>query len=226
MIFNWKYFNAYDIIPIILLVGVKLLLIKYILVLCLVLLFAACDNNNYNQPIIDPTPSPTPIPTSTPTQEPEHEPAPATPATITTSPFPFAFATEDLQGNHVTEASLGDKELFFIYFWTTWCPSCVRGIPGLVQLAEYYSDRVGFLSMLGDFDTARDVAINITEDANAPFITVDALYDDFYPLLPLLASRFVPTSIIIDGDGNMIGEQIIGSDTERFRTAIEYALSR
>jgi len=138
--------------------------------------------------------------------------------------FPFGFTAEDLRGNEVTEAALGEKELFFVYFWTTWCPSCVRGIPGLAELAEEFGDRVGFLSLLGDFGTARESAITITENAGAPFITVDARLGELAGVMGLVGSWFVPTSIIIDASGNVIGEQIVGAGTDRFRAAIEAAL--
>jgi len=140
--------------------------------------------------------------------------------------FPFSFTVEDLHGNPVTGASLGDRDIFFIYYWTTWCPACVNGMPGLAELAEEFGDRVGFLSLLGDFDTARDTAIDITEGANAPFITVDAQHPYFADLVQLMQIRFLPTSIIIDAEGNIIGEHIVGSSTDAFRTAIEDALNR
>ena len=139
--------------------------------------------------------------------------------------FPFQFSAEDLHGNSVTHSSLGEKELFFVYFWTTWCPACVNGMPGLVELANEYSDRIGFMTLLGDFDTNREVAITITEASDAPFVTVDARHSDFVQLMQLVNSGVVPTSVIIDGYGNVVGEQIIGSRTDVFRTAIEDALA-
>ena len=145
-------------------------------------------------------------------------------ASTNTFPFPIDFVSEDLYGNRVDAGSLGNKEAFFIYLWTTWCPSCVRAMPGLAQLSDEFGDRVGFISLLGDFGTARGIAQQITEEAGVSFITVDALLDDFEPLLELLDSGFVPTSVIVGGDGNMIGEQIVGSDISRFREALEYAL--
>ena len=140
--------------------------------------------------------------------------------------FPFPFTAEDLRGNLVTEASLGEKDLFFVYYWTTWCPACVNGMPGLSELADEFGDRIGFLSLLGDFGTARDIAIDITDGANAPFITVDAGHPDFADLVQLVQARFLPTSIIIDVYGNIIGEHIVGSSADAFRAAIEDALSR
>ena len=140
--------------------------------------------------------------------------------------FPFPFSTEDLQGNPVTQDLLGDRALFFVYFWATWCGPCVNGIPGLSQLAYEYGDRIGFITLLDDFDDARDTAIRITEDSDAPFITVNARNNDFNDLMQLINPRFFPTSIIIDANGNMIGEHLIGSNEAMFQAAIEDALNR
>jgi len=142
------------------------------------------------------------------------------------SAFPFPFSVYDLHGNFVTEEVLGDKDLFFVFYWSTWCPSCVQAMPELAQLAYEFGDRVGFMTMQGDFFTARDAGIRITENAEIPFITVPALHNELQPLRELLRSGFVPTSVIIDRDGNVIGDQIVGRGLERFQEAIEYALGR
>jgi len=138
--------------------------------------------------------------------------------------FPFTFSTEDLRGNTVSDASLGEKDLFFVYFWTTWCPACINSMPSLMDLADEFGDDIGFITLLGDFDIARDTALRITEDA--PFYTVNAYDDDLQPLMQLVQSGFLPTSVIIDANGNVIGEQIVGGGAARLRTAIEDALGR
>ena len=49
------------------------------------------------------------------------------------------FALEDLDGNIITLASLGGKNLI-INFWATWCPFCVDEMPDLQKLYENYKD--------------------------------------------------------------------------------------
>ena len=183
---------------------------------------SACGSEAETPVVATPAPisTPTPTPVSTPSPTPEITSPPLEIEAANTFPFPFSFTAEDLHGNQVTAESLGEKELFFVYFWTTWCPSCVRSIPGLVDLAEEFYGRVGFITLLGDFDTAQDTAIRITEDAGASFITMNSRNDDFYDLMGLLASGFVPTSVMIGADG-MVGEQIVGGNISEFRTAIE-----
>jgi thiol-disulfide isomerase/thioredoxin len=188
--------------------------------------YAAAESTPEPSPTLTPAPTPTSTPTPSPTQTPTPAPVPVPePVQVTnTFFFPFQFSTVDLHGNQVTEESLGENEAFFVYFWTTWCLSCVQGMPDLARLAGEYDGRVGFISLLGDFETARDTAIRITDNSGVSFVTVNAYHSDFQTLIGMLDSGFVPTSVIIGQDGNAIGGQIVGSGVDRFQTAIESAL--
>ena len=126
--------------------------------------------------------------------------------------LPFSFTAEDLYGNTVTEETIGEKQLFFIHFWATWCPPCVGEMPELAAIAEEFSDRVGFIGLLEDYDSNLEGAINITESSGVPesFVMVDARLPELSDLLMLVQSGSVPTSIIVAADGRM-SEQIIGA---------------
>ena len=135
------------------------------------------------------------------------------------STFPFEFVAEDLYGNTVTHASLGERDFFLLYFWATWCGSCIDSMPDLAALAHEFGERVGFVSLLEDFQFGKESAIQITEDLNIPFFTMDIYNSDFETFTHFVDSGFVPTAAIIDTDGNMVGDMIIG--TSRIRAAIE-----
>jgi len=126
--------------------------------------------------------------------------------------IPLSFTAEDLYGNTVTEETIGEKQLFFIHFWATWCPPCVGEMPELAVIAEEFSDRVGFIGLLEDYDSNPEGAINIVESSGIPesFVMVDARLPEMSDLLMLVQSGSVPTSIIIAADGRM-SEQIIGA---------------
>ena len=154
----------------------------------------------------------------------EHEEdAPAEPA-LSAAMFPFEFEAEDLYGNIVTHESLGERELFLLYFWTTWCGACVVAMPGMAELAAEFYERMGFISLLGDFETGREAAILLAENSGAPFFSVDFSLEVFQPLFPFVNSGFIPTSALIDAQGNKIGDMIIGSDIDGLRDRINAAL--
>jgi len=188
---------------------------RIIPIVLILLFFAACSSSPAAPHVTEPVTQP---------QEPTL--SAQEPTISLSSSFPFSFSTEDLHGNQVTEYSLGEYDFFFVYYWATWCRACINSMPSLTQLAEEFGDRVGFISLLGDFDMSRNAAINITENANIPFITVNALIEELDGLMELLTSGFLPTSVIVDRNGNVIGEQIIGGSMERMQAAINYALQQ
>ena len=140
--------------------------------------------------------------------------------------FPYKFSAEDLYGNTVTEESLGEKELFFVHYWATWCGPCVREMPDLAMVAEKYGDRVGFFALLDDYGTARETALQIAESSGISFIMVDAKTKELQSLLKKVQSGYIPTTILIDSDGNMVGEQLVGSYGSGYGTYIDDALKK
>ncbi|MCL1896550.1 MAG: TlpA family protein disulfide reductase [Clostridiales bacterium] len=142
--------------------------------------------------------------------------------------FPFSFAAEDLKGESVTEKSLGQKRLFFVHYWATWCGPCVSEMPELAAIAEGYSEEVGFLALLDDYSSNIDGAKNITRSAGVPdsFIMVDAETPGLEGLLLMVSSGYVPTTVLVGADGEMIGEQLIGSYGRKYAAVLDDCLSR
>ena len=92
----------------------------------------------------------------------------------------------------------------------------------MALIAEELGDRVGFFTIMTNFERDRDRAIEITESANAPFLTID--FNDVTDFLRRhLTSSLIPQAFLIDGDGNVI-ENIIGGDADVYREAIINAL--
>jgi len=98
-------------------------------------------------------------------------------------------------------------------------------MPGLALIADEFSDRVGFITFLISWDSDRDAALEITESVNAPFITVDVEHNELDPILDLFEFYYIPETILIDKDGNLI-ESIVGGSADAYRLAIENALKR
>ncbi|MCL2230315.1 MAG: TlpA family protein disulfide reductase [Treponema sp.] len=137
--------------------------------------------------------------------------------------FPYAFSAQDIYGRTVTQAELGEKEIFFVHYFATWCPPCVREMPDLARIAERYGNRVGFIALLDDFNN-RAAAVRLAQNAGINFIIVDASHRDFRTLRRMVQSGYVPTTILIGRDGRMIGEQIIGALGMGYASHIDKAL--
>ena len=142
-----------------------------------------------------------------------------------TFPFPYTFSAQDLYGRPVTEKSLGEKELFFVHYWGTWCPPCIAEMPDLATVSKKYGNRVGFIALVDDYSDSRAAAVRITERSGVSFVMVDAEHRDLRKLLQMLQSGYVPTTILIGKDGKIIGEQIIGAYGEGYGNFIEKALN-
>ena len=138
--------------------------------------------------------------------------------------FPYAFSAEDIYGKKVTQASLGEKELFFVHYFATWCAPCVREMPDLAAIAKTYGDRVGFIALLDDYQGSKAAAVRLAENSGIPFIIVDARHKDFRTLLRMVQSGYVPTTILIGKDGKIIEEQIVGALGPRYSIFIDRAL--
>ena len=141
-------------------------------------------------------------------------------------PFPYSFEAVDIYGNTVTEKSLGEKEVFFIHFWSTWCPPCIGEIPDLAKLALAYGDRVGFLGLLDDFDTNSSGAISIVESAGMPdsFIMVDAYLPVLEPVFKMLRTGYLPTTVLLY-KGEEAGTYI-GAYGEKYAEILDELLNR
>lgn len=136
-----------------------------------------------------------------------------------------AFATKDLNGNDVTNTIFAEKDVTIINFWGTFCSPCIgempelgawmRELPENVQLIGVVTD-----AMLGDDSTAEKAA-QILDNADAPFVSL--LLDD--ALAQYCAGLVgVPTTVLVNSEGRIIGEPILGAQVNKYRQALEQAL--
>jgi len=115
--------------------------------------------------------------------------------------LPYDFTAVDLYGNTVTAQTLGEKRVFFVHLWATWCGPCVRGMPDLAELSRNYADDVGFIGLVVDFDNT-DGAINIIEESEVPdwFVMIDMNEPSAARLLEIVRTGFVPSTALITKD--------------------------
>ena len=113
------------------------------------------------------------------------------------------FTLTDIDGNIYTNDNLLGKIVVF-NFWGIWCKPCVKEIPKLNKLAEYYSNRddMIFLAVSSDsekslikFNKRKKFRYNQISDKGAMELSAD-LMD-----LGILA---VPTHIVLDKRGNVV----------------------
>ena len=227
------------------------------LALCSALLISACGNGLFNIPRDDPpkptgtvsggsseettspagsgggaedTASPSEQPLKPqPEPKPPDDPSPDAPSTNNNAAgvFPFNFTSTDIYGNTVTEETLGEKRLFFVHYWATWCGPCIYEMPDLAQLAMDYGDEVGFIALLLDFDSNPDGARKITESAGIPssFVMVDPGAAGLKKVVAMVQTGYVPTTVIIDYNGEMLDSPLIGAYGAGYADALDHFLN-
>jgi hypothetical protein len=157
--------------------------------------------------------------------------------------FPYDFTTEDIYGNTITDETLGEKELFFVYYsgamsWISytiasnpklsaymWEPDETvvkeygdKAFPELAATVEEYGDRVGFLTLLDEFEHTRPFAVETLQKESElfrqnpksfPWVSFEApelsvLRDQLHSINEIYTD---PRWIIIDGKGNILEAQ-------------------
>ena len=101
-----------------------------------------------------------------------------------------------LDGRRVT---LGDYKgkVVFVNFWATWCPPCRAEMPGIEKLYKEYGDRVAFLMIAGD--TPQKVKEYLAGNGYTFPVLIQSSAAP-----PALQSRSIPTTFIIDREGNIV----------------------
>lgn len=136
--------------------------------------------------------------------------------------FP-AFTATDLDGNTVTESIFGEKDLTVLNIWGTFCGPCIGEMPELGEWAKEMPDNVQIIGLIidinGEEDTEhRDLAVDITQQAGADFPNLIA-NADFAPILKDVIG--VPTTLFIDGEGNLVGDPVVGADVDGYKSFVE-----
>lgn len=143
-----------------------------------------------------------------------------------TAAFP-TFSATDLDGNTVTESIFKDKDLTVLNIWGTFCGPCIREMPELGEWAREMPDNVQILGLIIDIDGEddtehHDLAVDITQKAAVDYTNLVA-NADFSTILEDVYG--VPTTLFIDGDGNIVGAPIIGADVDGYKKFAEEYLN-
>ena len=133
--------------------------------------------------------------------------------------FP-AFEGKDLDGNTVKSSELFAKNaVTVVNFWFTTCNPCVGELAELDALNKELAEKGGALIGVNTFTLDGDKAA--IADAKDVLAKKGATYQNIYFGSGGDAGKFVenvfayPTTYVVDRNGNIVGEPIVGAVTEK-----------
>jgi cytochrome c biogenesis protein CcmG, thiol:disulfide interchange protein DsbE len=131
------------------------------------------------------------------------------------------FALQDLSGKTVKLSDFRGKPVL-INFWATWCPSCVKEIPDLMELRKHRPGLVVLgvcLDKVPDADgddapdtTKGDFAANIRQYSQEHQITYPVLLDHDGKWMAPYGGGDLPVSVLVDAQGN-VRRRVLGART-------------
>ena len=133
-------------------------------------------------------------------------PAPATTASAPLSPTgaKLSFSTTDMNGSPVSMSTYSGSKIVVFNMWEPWCGPCVREMPDLQKLYDNYRSKG--LMVVGVYSTEENAKSTVeSKGITYPIIRKSSEFNAF-------DTGYVPTTIIVDGNGNILtSEPIIGS---------------
>lgn len=123
-----------------------------------------------------------------------------------------SFTANTLDEGTFTEEDIAEKDVTVINFWATFCGPCIVEMPDIAAFAGTLPENVGLVTVcldgIGDTQGVKD----ILEKAGYEGITLLDGDDGFQALCRQI--MYTPTTIVVDKDGYMIGEAIIGGQRD------------
>ncbi|WP_373517691.1 TlpA family protein disulfide reductase [Pricia sp.] len=103
----------------------------------------------------------------------------------------------DADGKTISLGALKGK-VIFMNMWATWCPPCIAEMPSIDKLHDEMGDDVAFvmLSLDKDFQKAKD--FDKRKGYDLP------IYTPGNNLPAMYQSSSIPTTYVIDADGNLV----------------------
>ena len=107
---------------------------------------------------------------------------------------------QDLNGAEVNISEFRGK-IVFLNFWATWCPTCVVEMPSMEKLHQKLKDKNFALVSV----SIQDSALQVKRFFLLNKLTFTALLDLSGKTVPGFGIRAIPTTLILDKTGRIIG---------------------
>ncbi len=133
------------------------------------------------------------------------------------------FTTIDLKGQEITNDIFSKKKLTVVNVWGTFCSPCIEEMPELEAWSKEMPDDVQIIGIVGDIDGQEDaehleLAKLIVDKAGVSFTNLIA-NDDFKDMMGGIIG--FPTTFLVDQNGSIVGDPIVGADMSAYKSEVE-----
>lgn len=113
-----------------------------------------------------------------------------------------------LDGSTVTQDDFSDKDITVINFWALSCGPCLAEMPDLAALEKALPDNIQLMTVCLDGSGNEEYVEYVMEQTGFEGTTLLAGDGDLLVLCQEL--QYTPTTVLVDSEGNTVGEAIIG----------------
>lgn len=133
------------------------------------------------------------------------------------------FEAKDQDGNKFTNEDFKNYDATVINLWFTGCSACIQEMPELNKIADDFKkdEKVNFLTLCTDaeYDQSTMDAFKRIVDENKPTYQALGIKNEGEIKKYLDHVFAYPTTIVVDKNGNIVGEDVLGAITSEDQIA-------
>lgn len=135
------------------------------------------------------------------------------------------FVAKTLSGDSYTQDDLAEVDVTLFNFWATYCAPCIREMPEVAEFVKKLPDNVRIVTVCLDGQGNEEKAEEILAEAGfegttlIAGVTFEEDAGDFKTLCRNI--MYTPTTLVIDADGNIVEDAIIGVQKDLEKTYTE-----
>lgn len=119
-----------------------------------------------------------------------------------------AFSAQTLEGQPFTQEDLAEKDVTAINFWALTCGPCIVEMPDIAAFAKTLPAHAQVITVCLDGGMDAERAKEVLKDSGYEGITLISGDEGFQNMCAQI--QYTPTTMIVDKEGRLMGEEIIG----------------
>ena len=108
-----------------------------------------------------------------------------------------------------------------INIWATWCPPCCAELPYFEKFYKEYGDEIQFMMINSEDIDSYMTVLNFINDGGYSF---PVFYDWLGSAYSAYGTGYIPVTIAIDADGNIVYNEVGGLDESSLRSIVDSIL--